>query len=251
MLISKAVQVKVLIGLVIFFAVWLVVESVKVTKTTSQAGPYQGNSTNNIKIGEVNKITGLPEPGTYKLYKIFQAPEYKVLDTKGVLQNLNKFTKGKITLLTFFYERCSDANGCPYAMSLFHIVKSRLEKEKGSANFYRFVHISFDPDHDTPIMMAGLEKRNLSVVSKKDGVEWDFLTTASINELMPIIDGFGQNVDVSISQLTGKRSLNYSHVLKVFLIDEEGYVREIYSTSYLSAEMLLNDIKTLSLEKSN
>jgi hypothetical protein len=37
-------------------------------------------------------------------------------------------------------------------------------------------------------------------------------------------------------------------VLKVFLIDERAIVREIYTTSYLFTEVILNDIKTLRLE---
>ena len=39
-----------------------------------------------------------------------------------------------------------------------------------------------------------------------------------------------------------------AHVLKVFLIDARGVVREIYTTSYLYPEVILNDIKTLRLE---
>jgi hypothetical protein len=38
------------------------------------------------------------------------------------------------------------------------------------------------------------------------------------------------------------------HVLKVFLIDPRGIVREIYTTSYLFPDVLLNDIETLRLE---
>jgi len=34
----------------------------------------------------------------------------------------------------------------------------------------------------------------------------------------------------------------------VFLIDARGVVREIYTTSYLYPEVILNDIKTLRLE---
>ena len=39
-----------------------------------------------------------------------------------------------------------------------------------------------------------------------------------------------------------------AHVLKVFLIDTRRVVREIYTTSYLYPEVILNDIKTLRLE---
>jgi hypothetical protein len=37
-------------------------------------------------------------------------------------------------------------------------------------------------------------------------------------------------------------------VLKVFLIDRRGWVREIYSTSYLVPQVVINDVKTLLME---
>jgi hypothetical protein len=38
-------------------------------------------------------------------------------------------------------------------------------------------------------------------------------------------------------------------MLKLFLIDRHGRVREIYSTDFLHPEAMLNDIKTLVLEE--
>ena len=189
----------------------------------------------------------MPDPGTYTLHKIFSVPELTVLDSTGTLQPISKYTKGKITLLTFFYQRCSDADGCPYAMALFHRVKSKLDRDENLRDRMRFVHISFDPNRDTPIMMAGLEKQIANLHKDKKSIEWDFLTTSSVDELLPVIDAFGQNVDIDVNALTKDKVLNYSHVLKAFLIDEEGFVREIYSTTYISKEMLLNDIETVSL----
>lgn len=191
----------------------------------------------------------MPAPGTYQLHKIFPVPELNVLDSTGAVQPISKYTKGKMTLLTFFYQRCSDADGCPYAMSLFHRVKSKLDRDENLRDRMRFVHISFDPARDTPQMMAGLEKKNANLRKGKKSIEWDFLTTSSVDALLPVIDAFGQNVDIDMNTMTKDKVLNYSHVLKAFLIDEEGYVREIYSTTYISKEMLLNDIKTLALDK--
>jgi hypothetical protein len=37
-------------------------------------------------------------------------------------------------------------------------------------------------------------------------------------------------------------------MLKVFLIDRRGMVREIYSLAYLQPEVMLSDIRTLALE---
>jgi cytochrome oxidase Cu insertion factor (SCO1/SenC/PrrC family) len=75
------------------------------------------------------------------------------------------------------------------------------------------------------------------------------LTTASVDDLLPIVNSFGQNVDINMNPTLGDKTLTYSHVLKAFLIDSNGNVREIYSTNYISVEMLLNDVQTLDLER--
>jgi hypothetical protein len=41
----------------------------------------------------------------------------------------------------------------------------------------------------------------------------------------------------------------YSHVLKVYLLDRRGAVREIYSPSFLRTDVMLNDIRTLVAER--
>jgi cytochrome oxidase Cu insertion factor (SCO1/SenC/PrrC family) len=243
----KPIRMRVLVGLVFFLSTWFFVWSTKSVASKDQVEFFTENSV----MSNINKQTGLPKPGTYKLQKIFSVPKLSVLDSKGKLQPISKYTKGKITLLTFFYQRCSDVNGCPYAMGLFHGVKNKLENNENTIDSIRLVNISFDPERDTPMMMAGLEKRSSGVDKSQKSIEWDFLTTASVNDLMPVVDGFGQNVDINMSSITNKKTLSYSHVLKVFLIDSEGYVREIYSTAYLSKDMLLNDIQTLVMEKHN
>jgi protein SCO1/2 len=239
------------IGIFIFLivtsllSVWLFYKGVISTTDKSQTDSFDQKA----KEYSIELKSKLPAPGTYQLHKIFTIPELKVLDSTGTKQPITKYTKGKITLLTFFYERCSDVNGCPYAMSLFHRVKSTLDQDDELRDRIRFVHISFDPDRDTPMMMAGLEKNNANSNKNKKEIEWDFLTTSSIDALLPVVDAFGQNVDIDMSTITKNKVLSYSHVLKVFLIDEEGDVREIYSTLYLSKDMLLNDIKTLTLDQ--
>ena len=239
----KPIRTRVIVTITFFLSTWLFVWSAKGTPPKSQVESFPPNA--NLSI--INKSTGLPEPGTYKLQKIFPIPKLSVLDTRGHIQPISKYTQGKMTLLTFFYQRCSDVDGCPYAMGIFHNVKSKLEKNEKLRDSMRFVHISFDPLRDTPMMMAGLEKRSADLTKNKKSIEWNFLTTASVNDLLPVVDAFGQNVDININPITNNKELSYSHVLKVFLIDKDGYVREIYSTAYLSVNMLLNDIQTLAL----
>jgi len=186
-----------------------------------------------------------PAAGTYKLERIQPATEGAVLDADGRGRRLSEFTYGRITLLAFMYSSCADPNGCPYALTVMHLVKGELEKLPVTRGRVRFVSLSFDPVRDTPQAIA-LYGRDLGGAGQH--VAWDFLTTRSRRELLPILDGFGQDVGVDIDKATGKPVGTYSHVLKVFLIDRNRIVREIYTTDYLLPAMVLNDIKTLLLE---
>jgi len=186
-------------------------------------------------------------PGTYTLNRIKRAADGKVLDTDGKARALTDFFGGdKLTLLSFIYSSCADPNGCPYAYAVFHQIKSRLEREQPQlANKLRLVSLSFDPERDTPAMLKLYAGDN---VTAAHGVQWDFLTTASLRELIPILDAYRQDVYIDLDPKTGKSVGTMSHVLKVFLIDRDKYVREIYTASYLNPDVAYNDILTLLLE---
>jgi protein SCO1 len=183
-----------------------------------------------------------PPPGSYTLHAIMRAPNGAVLDVDGRPQALVRFTSGKITLLGFIYTSCADAHGCPLAYQVFHTVRHRASEDPALRQRVRLVSLSFDPLRDTPAVM-----RRYAGDAPANGVEWAFLTTARPRTLVPILDGFGQDVRVELDA-RGRPAGPLAHVLKVFLIDERGVVREIYTTSYLFPDVILNDIKTLRLE---
>ncbi|HBZ06887.1 MAG TPA: SCO family protein, partial [Massilia sp.] len=183
-----------------------------------------------------------PAPGSYRLERIMQAPDGQVLESDGSLRRLSEFTTGKITLFSFIYTYCTDAKGCPLAYATLHSLKETIVHSPALRGRVRFVSMSFDPEHDTPPMMrsyGGGEARD------RRGLEWHFLTTRNGRELAPILDGFGQDVSVAAPAVPGQRVPVLSHMLKVYLLDAGGEVREIYSTSYLHPALLLNDIRTL------
>ena len=187
-----------------------------------------------------------PAPGSYKLYQIMAAPDGAVLETDGKAHRLAEFTRGKITLFSFIYTYCTDAKGCPLAYETLHSLKGAIERDAALRDKVRFVSMSFDPRNDTPETMrlyGDAEMRD------RKGLRWHFLTTRSGKELAPLLDGFGQDVTVAAEQPEGARVAVLSHMLKVYLIDASGKVREIYSTSFLHPTILLNDIKTLLIEQ--
>jgi len=180
-----------------------------------------------------------PTPGTYTLHPIMRAPVGRVVDLDGRDRRLAEFTTGKITLLSFVYTRCSDAWGCPLAYRVFDAVGSAVEHSPALRSRVRLVTLSFDPRHDTPAVM-----REYAGEQAARGVDWRFLTTRSERDLVPLLEGFGQDVRGRPDEAGP-----LSHVLKVFLIDPRGVVREIYSTAYLYPEVVIADIETLRLER--
>jgi protein SCO1 len=183
-----------------------------------------------------------PPPGTYALNAIMRAPDGPVLDRDGRRRPLARFTAGKITLLGFIYTSCADPRGCPLTTQVFHTVRHRVSEDPDLRARVRLVSLSFDPRRDTPAAM-----RHYAADVPDNGVEWAFLTTELPRTLVPLLDGFGQDVRVELDA-HGRPAGPLAHVLKVFLIDTRGIVREIYTTSYLYPEVILNDIKTLRLE---
>lgn len=187
-----------------------------------------------------------PNPGSYQLQRIMPVPEGTVLDVDGKEKSLEAFTRDAITLLSFIYTSCADPEGCPMAYKTFDELKQHIVARPEFAGKIRFVSLSFDPLRDTPDTMqdyAGSHLRN------RDGVPWYFLTTGSPAALEPLLEGFGQDVQLVVDPVTGHESKELSHVLKVFLIDRAGDVREIYTTSFLLPQIVMNDIETLVLEQ--
>ena len=184
-----------------------------------------------------------PAPGTYTLQRIMRAPTGSVIGSDGRRQRLGDVTTGKVTLLAFVYTACTDAWGCPLAYRVFDAVADAVERSPALRPRVRLVTLSFDPAHDTPA-----EMRRYAGDQASRGIEWRFLTTRSERSLVPLLEGFGQDVRVEADgNGHGRRRL--AHVLKVFLIDGRGMVREIYTTAYLYPEVVLADVETILMEE--
>jgi cytochrome oxidase Cu insertion factor (SCO1/SenC/PrrC family) len=188
----------------------------------------------------------LPEPGTYQLQHIMRAPEGTVLTVDGQPDKLSRFTRDRITLLGFIYTSCTDPQGCPLAYRVFDRLKDEIRATPAFKDQVQLVTLSFDPARDTPSVM---KRYAGSQLEDEGGLRWYFLTTPSERELMPLVEGFGQDVQYAVDTSTGRPFRQLSHVLKVFLIDRSGDVREIYTSTFLHPRAIIGDIKTLLMEE--
>jgi protein SCO1 len=187
-----------------------------------------------------------PAPGSYRLQRIMTAPDGVVLDVNGERKTLANYTADRVTLLCFIYTTCNDPKGCPIAYEVLARLKKEILAKPALKDKVRFVSLSFDPLRDTFEVM---KHYGGSHVKNDRGLAWYFLTTPSPKDLLPLLDGFGQDVRYGVDKDTGKARRQLSHVLKVFLIDKTRQVREIYTTSFLLPQVVLNDIETLLLEE--
>jgi protein SCO1 len=188
-----------------------------------------------------------PSPGSYTLHRIMAAPDGEVLGIDGRAERLSQFMRKRITLLGFIYTTCVDPDGCPLAYRVFDALKKNITAAPALRGKVQFVTLSFDPARDTPAVMR--QYAGSRVKDESNGLRWYFLTTGSARKLMPIVEGFGQDIRYVIDRSNGKLRRELSHVLKVFLIDDAGFVREIYTSTFLHPRTVLNDIETLIIEQ--
>jgi cytochrome c peroxidase len=187
-----------------------------------------------------------PAAGTYELPVIQAAADGAVLDVDGEERRLFDYMEDKHVFLSLVYTRCTDGKGCPLARGVFDVMAREVGSEPGLADDVRFITLSFDPERDTPNVMRRYAAQD-HVDARWDRRPWVFLTTPSRAELQPILDGYGQYVVPEIDE-SGNPTGDLTHVLKIFLVDRQRRVRNIYSSSYVHPTVAINDLKTLLME---
>jgi cytochrome oxidase Cu insertion factor (SCO1/SenC/PrrC family) len=165
-----------------------------------------------------------PAPGSYELPPIQRVAEHTLLDHEGRAAPLLGIAPGEAALVSFVYLSCPDA--CPRATALMDELDAQLVAKPALAGRVQLVTASFDPANDPPARMAALR----SALAPRG--RWRFVTSASEDAIAPVLADFGQDASPS-------------HVLKIFLVDGERRVRNIYSTGFLDVRLLLADLETL------
>lgn len=182
-------------------------------------------------------------PGSYALPPLGAAADGEVLDAAGHRARLHELYDDRIVLLSFIYSSCSDAEGCPLATAIMQQVHRRIETDPTLAKHARLLSLSFDPQRDTPEVM-----RAYGAGFRSDRSDWRFLTTASSGQLTPILEAYNQSILREYDE-EGRTTGQLAHTLRVFLIDKQKRIRNIYSSSYLHADVVTNDIRTVLLDE--
>jgi len=186
----------------------------------------------------------LPEPGSYRLPPIRTAAGGSVLTEEGTSADLAALLRGRITVFSFIYTRCADI--CQVATAQLAQLRDLASQYPELSRRVRLVSMSFDPDNDTPSVMA--EYGALWRDHGDGDLEWLFVTAPDQASLRPILAAYDQAVTPDPHSEDAAGGL--SHILRVFLIDEASLVRNIYSMDFLDPNLVLADIRTLVAKRS-
>jgi cytochrome c peroxidase len=183
-----------------------------------------------------------PEPGSYELPSLGGAADGRVMESSGKRTRLHALYGDKLVVLSFIFTSCSDVNGCPLASFVLSQVQQRVLADPALRENVRLVSLSFDPERDTPAALEGYASS-----FRREGFDWRFLGCESQDDLARILDAYDQAVIRDYD--SGGRYLGMmSHMLRVFVIDQNRSIRNIYSPAYLHADLVLADLRTLAKE---
>jgi len=178
-----------------------------------------------------------PAPGSYDLPVIRRVREHELLRSDGSTGPLLDLEPGQVAVVSFIYRNCADARGCPAVLSTLRRLDREIAAVPELAARVRLATASFDPGRDKPEKMQQLRE-----LLEPRG-DWRFFTAAADAQVVPVLEDFDQ--DVLVLATEGGEAPIFAHLVKLFLVDHEGAVRNVYNSSLLDWRLVLNDIKTL------
>ena len=179
-----------------------------------------------------------PAAGSYELPAVKRVAGFVLRDSTGRSVSTERVTAGKVAVVSFIYTACPDRLGCPLASQALQNLQGRL-KDEGLSRDVALLSISFDPGRDGPGQLAKYAR-----VYGADPTLWRFMTAPSMRVLGDMLESYGQDRSPVYDE-RGRFTGRYSHVLKVFLVDRAGDIRNVYSAGFLVPDVVVNDIKTV------
>ena len=158
-------------------------------------------------------------------------PDVNITDQTGTSRRLSDW-RGKVVALTFIYTRCPIPNFCPLMDRHFATVQRQLRAEAGLDSRVHLVSISFDPEHDTPEVLA----KHAARVGADPG-RWSFVTAP-----WDVIDPFARVFGVAVMR-EDKPMQEILHNLRTAIIGKDGRLVRVLNGNEWTPEELMTAIR--------
>jgi len=176
----------------------------------------------------------VPPPGDSRLAVIRPAPDF-ALTTQSEKPLHFADLAGKVRLVSFIFTTCNGS--CPATTHRMAQVQEALHSRgldrDGKA---QLLSISLDPARDTPAVL-----RNYVKLYDADAKNWTFLTGPR-EKVNKVVSDWG---------MWAKPAPNgqLDHPSRIFLVDRQGRIREIYNLACMKTAWVVEDIELLLKEE--
>lgn len=167
-----------------------------------------------------------------RLSVIAHAPAFTLRDTSGNAVRLSDY-QGRVVLLAFIFTSCPGV--CPLISQQMSALQAGLKEAGLFGQQANLVSVTVDPETDTAKVLAEYAQK-----FGADPTGWRFLreTPAKTQSVLKAYDEW--------TKLLPKGELD--HPARVYLIDQKGNIREIYSLVFFNEKQAQIDIKALLAE---
>ena len=166
----------------------------------------------------------LLEPGA-------EVPDEPFVDQNGGSRRLSEWRK-KVMAVTFIYTRCPLPDFCPRMDRQFAAVQQAAAQDSILKGRFHLLSVSFDPDHDTPPVLAAHARR-----VGADTTSWSFVTGHAAD-----IDRFASRFGVSVIK-DGGTAQEIVHNLRTAILDADGRLVKVLGNDWMPGD-LLSELRT-------
>jgi protein SCO1/2 len=160
---------------------------------------------------------------------IAKAPDFTLRDTAGRAVKLSDY-RGRAVLLAFIFTTCPGV--CPLISKQMEYVQAQLKSARLFGKDAVMLSVTIDPETDTvPVLTAYAAQYGA------DPAGWRFLRESE-EKTRPVLKAYDE-----WTKKLPKGDLD--HPARVYLIDRQGNIREIYSLAFFNEKQALIDIQAL------
>ena len=144
-----------------------------------------------------------------------EVPDEPFVDQNGAPRRLSEWRK-KVIAVTFIYTRCPLPDFCPQMDRQFAAVQKTAAQDPVLEGRFHLLSVSFDPEYDTPPVLAAHARR-----AGADTSSWSFVTGHAAD-----IDRFASRFGVSIMRNQSPQEI--VHSLRTAVIDADGRLVKVF-----------------------